>query len=144
MFSVLRIISIYLEYPDSTVAEECRIDSLQALLVLLQLGEPRVRFHAKTIFEMLIRLLYETSKNIITGPNEKQRMLFDLCSECLKLGAQFAPDEFKLLCDGMEHVNVNEHFNSVIKCVFTGFSIEDTNSIQTLDNTSLLLCMQKP
>ena len=120
------MIALLLEYSESN-NEECRVNCLQALLVVLRLGEARVKFHAKTIFEMLIRLLYETSKSIAVKPNETKAHLFDLGSDCLKLSAKYAPDEFKLLCDGMDNLNVNEPFNNAITNIFTILSEQSTN-----------------
>jgi len=125
MTSILRVISSYLDYPESCGIEDIRIDGLEALQALLQFGKPRVQFHAKTIFEMLLRLLYDITKKMDSSANDNQKLLYSKCSELLKLSATFAPSEFILLCDGMEHVKVNEYFDSVIKNVFTEISTEE-------------------
>ena len=93
---------------------------------------------------MLIRLLYETSKKVVADDkNDNQVMLFNLCSQCLKLGAKLAPEEFRLLCDSMDQVDVNEKFNNVIKDIFSDISKEETIKSE-IEKDSFVLSMQKP
>jgi len=144
MSSMLRVISTCLEYPDSDETEDYRVDGLQALEVLLKHGVPRIRLHAKSVFEMLLRLLYETSKNLNNDPKESLRKLHDMCSKCLIFSAKTAPEEFKILCDGMDKVEVNKYFDSVIKSIFNNILTEEKKNTSTIDDGSFTLCMQKP
>lgn len=144
MSSILRVISTCLEYPDSYGTEEYRVDGLNALEVLLKFGEPRIRFHAKTIFEMLLRLLYETSKNLNNDLNENTTTLHDMCSKCLIFSADVAPEDFKTLCDGMDKVKVNKYFDSVIKTIFNNIMTEEKKKASKIDNDTFTMCMQKP
>ena len=133
-----------MEYPDSYETEEYRVDGLQALDALLKFGKPRIKIHAKQIFEMLLRLLYETSKNLHKDLTENSTILHDMCSKCLIFSAEVAPGEFKILCDGMDNVKVNKHFDSVIKTIFNNIMTEEKKKSSTIDSDTFTLCMQKP
>ena len=93
---------------------------------------------------MLLRLLYETSKNLNDDPTDSIRKLHDMCSKCLIFSAKIASDEFKLLCDGMDKVEVNKYFDSVIKDIFNNIVDEKKKDTCTMDNGTFALCMQKP
>ena len=108
------MISVYTEFVDY----ECRKDALENLLVILDLGKERIKFHADVIFELLIRLLYEISqinhsetKNI---DDEKSNEIFSLASQALLETALLSPDEFRLNFDSIETVSVNESFDKEI------------------------------
>ena len=133
-----------MEYPNTCETQEYRIDGLQALEVLLKFGKPRIKIHAKSIFEMLLRLLYETSKNLQKDSTENSTILHDMCSKCLIFSAEVAPEEFKILCDGMDKVKVNKYFDSVIKSIFNNIMTEEKKKATTIDNDTFTLCMQKP
>ena len=137
------MISSYLAYPESCGPDDGRIDGLEALQVLLQFGKPRVRFHAKTTFEMLLRLLYEITKKMDSSEIENQSLLHDKCCECLILSAELAPDEFKILCDGLDKVQVNKYFDRVIKNVLSVLPTEEQKKPEKIDDTSFMMCMQK-
>ena len=120
---------------------ESHIEGLEALHALLKIAEPRVKCHARTIFEMLIRLLYEITKSVKCESDERHQTLFNICAKCLKLSAKFAPDEFKLLCDKMNEIEVNKHFDTVIKDIFFDITLETT---KVTDDNTFTICMQKP
>jgi len=140
MSSVLRVLSSCLEAPTLNGKEDYRINGIQTLQLVLKLGEERIKYHAKRIYEMLIRLLYETSKALTNGSGESINKLHEECVITLKFCSKHASEEFIVLCDGMNKVKVNQHFDTVIKSIF-----DDLLPNQNSNNSdSLVLCMQKP
>lgn len=93
---------------------------------------------------MLLRLLYETSKNLNNDLNENTTTLHDMCSKCLIFSADVAPEDFKTLCDGMDKVKVNKYFDSVIKTIFNNIMTEEKKKASKIDNDTFTMCMQKP
>ena len=117
--TLLQVISAYTEFVDY----ECRKDALENLLVILDLGKERIKFHADVIYELLIRLLYEISqnnknpeKNINTNVEESEE-IFSLAAQALLKAALLSPDEFRLNFDSIETVPVNESFDKEISNV---------------------------
>ena len=109
--TLLQVISAYTEFVDY----ECRKAALDNLLVILDLGKERIKFHADVIFELLIRLLYEISQNNHSETknvdDEKSKEIFSLASQALLETALLSPDEFRLNFDSIETVSVNESFD---------------------------------
>ena len=119
--TLLQVISTYTEFTDY----ECRKDALENLLVILDLGKERIKFHADVIYELLIRLLYELSQNDNTEKNiEESKEIFSLASQALLKAALITPDEFKLNFDSIETVSVNESFDKEIRNVL--FHLEES------------------
>lgn len=143
MSSVLRILSSCLEAPTLRGNEEYRSDGLQTLQSILTLGKARIKIHSKTIFELLLRLLYETSKALKDNSCDIYVKLHEECANSLKFSVSHAPEEFKLLCDGMDKVEVNHYFDSVIKSIFNNLLQKEEN-VDAINNDSFVLCMQKP
>ena len=123
--------------------EEYRSDGLQTLQSILTLGKARIKNHSKTIFELLLRLLYETSKALKDNSCDIYVKLHEECANSLKFSVSHAPEEFKLLCDGMDKVEVNHYFDSVIKSIFNNLLQKEEN-VDAINNDSFVLCMQKP
>jgi len=140
---VLRVLSNFLESPISNGKEEQNIDAIQTLQLILLLGKERIKYHAKTVFEMLVRLLYETSKALRNNSNELLLKLLEECANSLKYCSKHAAKEFMILCDGMDKVEVNQHFDSVIKSIFDDL-LQKENDVNSITNDSFVLCMQKP
>ena len=114
--TLFQVISTYTEFVDY----DCRKDALENLLVILDLGKERIKFHADVIYELLIRLLYEISqnnknpeKNINTNIEESEE-IFSLAAQALLKAALLSPDEFRLNFDSIETVSVNESFDKEI------------------------------
>ena len=139
----MRILSSSLEAPNLHGNVEYHIDGLQTLQALLTLGKERINIHAKTIFELLIRLLYETSKGLKNHSNDSYLKLHEECANSLRFCTLHAPEEFKILCDGMDKVKVNEYFDGVIKAIFINL-LEKEESVNVINDDSFVLCMQKP
>ena len=117
--TLFQVISTYTEFGDY----DCRKDALENLLVILDLGKERIKFHADVIYELLIRLLYEISqnnknpeKNINTKVEESEE-IFSLAAQALLKAALLSPDEFRLNFDSIETVSVNESFDKEISNV---------------------------
>ena len=112
--TLLQVISAYTEFVDY----ECRKDALENLLVILDLGKERIKYHADVIFELLIRLLYEISQNNHSETknidDEKSKEIFSLASQALLETALLSPNEFRLNFDSIETVSVNESFDKEI------------------------------
>lgn len=139
---MLRILSGCLESPISNV--EYSIDGVQTLQLVLKFGKERIKVHAKTVFEMLIRLLFETSKGLKDNTKEGVLKLHEECVHSLKFCSQNASKEFMVLCDGMDKVEVNQHFDSVIKSIFDDLLQKEKDTVLSNDDDSFVLCMQKP
>ena len=112
--------------------------------LVLELGKERIKYHAKTVFEMQIRLLFETSKSLKDNANESLLKLHEECVHSLKFCSQNASKEFMVLCDGMDKVEVNQHFDSVIKSIFDDLLQKEKDTVLSNDDDSFVLCMQKP
>ncbi len=106
VFAVLRVIANVTEFSDPE-NEAFRVDALENLHLILELCEDRVKWHAKTILEMLTRLLYEFTKN-------QNQTLLQLSTSAFKKTAILAPDEFNALFESIEEISVNAEFDSIV------------------------------
>lgn len=110
MTSILGVISTHLTESSD---HRLRRIALQNLLLVLELCEQRVKFHAEVIFEALVRLLYELRK--VPEKSADDDELFQTAARALKLAAKIASEEFSLLFDGIELVAVDESFDQVMR-----------------------------
>lgn len=110
--TIFRVVSSYTEVSDPD-QEEFRIDILKCTMLVLDLAKERVEFHAKTIFEILVRLLYEVSKQSTTN-----NTLYDTTVDCFLKAAIVAPNQFRTLFKGIDETSVNANFDSVMNRTF--------------------------
>jgi hypothetical protein len=92
-----------------------RVSVLTATRKLLVAAGEQARPHARTAFEMLLRLLYE-----LKDEEEDDEEVFSLTRKLLLVVAKLANEEFRSLCDGLEKVKVSNKFDLVIQEAFAG------------------------
>lgn len=110
---IVRTVASYTPYRDHQ-GEIFRLEILRNLdYVIGEVGEA-VQVHARDILELLIRLIYDLSKDV--ARNEE---LFQLGSACLLKTAKLAPEEFRALFSGMEEEKINPVFDEIFRITLT-------------------------
>ena len=110
------LLSLISTYTQSISDQQCRIDALENLAKLMESCEERLEFHADTIFEILLRLLYEISAKKHLDSNEEK--MLKMIGKLMKKMKNACEDEFALHCQGLDEVHVNEVFDSVISDLY--------------------------
>lgn len=102
----------YTPYSDPD-KETFRIEILRNLEYVIDQVEDAINVHARDIFELLTRLLFDLSKD-----EKRNEELFQMTGKCLLKSAQSAPKEFRALFSGMEDEQVNPVFDQLYRETF--------------------------
>ena len=106
------LLSVISSYTQSITDQQCRIAALENLRKIMESCEERVKLHCDNIFEILIRLLYEISRN----PSSKE--LLELVEKNLLKIVVLCPEEFALQFEDINEVHVNDIFDRVISDLY--------------------------
>ena len=110
MSRLVRVFDSFLAYPDCH-QEEIRILTLENMKLAFHLGGDVLNRHARDLYEMLFRVLYECSKD----GGEVGDLLFYPCLETIQVLLEGSEDEFRSLSVGLDLLMVNEKFDAAVK-----------------------------
>ena len=105
------ILNLFSQYVTEPYDEVLVNDTLENLLVIEELCKERVKFHTDVIYELLVRLLYDLSKEDTSSTKHKT---FQLASKALELAAKESPEEFRRDFDSFDSLEGCEPLKKVV------------------------------
>lgn len=112
---VVAVSETYLAIPAMDDLEETRLSILHCLKIVMHFAKPRIESHSREIFEQLLRLLHESTKDSFNCHTLRLS-----ATETFLFLVEISPSTFLSLCRGLDEVNVNNVFDEVVK---QGFNV---------------------